>query len=286
MVRYLHRKFDVLAIDQRDFTHRPADVKHHQAELSRKRTRNQFRGEKVQAVIHLGANTTSLGTGPDKFTRAIENYAKLLEYCDRYNVKKLVLLSSANLYGALPGNSQFLTEEAPLLCADLSALRDIDMMTQSFFWKRPDIETVILRPTHITGAVNGVLSRYLRLANVPLLWGYDPMIQLVHEEDVIAAILLSLAPGYRGIFNIAGPPPVPLLHIIKTLSRKTYSVPHPLARPVLRHLNKLGILELHPVYIDYIRYVCMVDDSRARTEMGYLPLHDLHSTIGAVDSWF
>ncbi|MBN2714384.1 MAG: NAD-dependent epimerase/dehydratase family protein [Deltaproteobacteria bacterium] len=285
LVRTLHRRHRVMAVDPRPFPNHPADVRHHQAELTRRSTKNLFRKRIFDTVIHIGANTTSVKRGPNKFTRAVENFARLLEYCDSYDVKKLVLISSANLYGARAENSQFLEESAPLLSADLSSLREIDMMTQSFFWKRPDIETVIFRPVNITGTSNGVLCRYLRNSRVPTLLGFNPMIQLVHEQDLIHAITLALGQNCRGIYNIAGPRPAPLKHIISMLGKETIDIPHPLARPVLRHLNKLGKLEIHPTYIDHIRYICMVNDTRARTELGYAHAFNLEQTIDAIDLW-
>ena len=285
LVRILHRRHQVMAVDQRSFFNRPADVRHHQAELTRRVTKNLFRKRLFDTVIHVGANTTSEKRGPNKFTRAVENYARLLEYCDSYDVKKLILISSANLYGARAENSQFLEENAPLLSADLSSLREIDMMTQSFFWRRPDIETVILRPVNITGTSNGVLSRYLRNSKVPTLLGFNPMIQLVHEQDLVNAVTLALEQNCRGIYNIAGPRPVPLKQIIKALHKETVEIPHPLARPVLRHLNKLGKLAVHPTYIDHIRYICMVNDNRARTELGYTNSFNLEQTIEAIELW-
>ncbi len=286
LVRKIHRIYPLISMDSRTFNNRPADVKHYQAELAAKKTRNKFRQRKIHTVIHIETRRATSTSETATFTRAIKNYTKLLENCDRYDVKKLILLSSADLYGALPSNSQFLTEESPLLSAEMSALRDIDMMTQSFFWKRPDIETVILRPAHITGQVNGLLNQYLRLPAIPVLFGFDPMFQLVHEQDVVSSIMLALQKNIRGIFNIAGPKPVPLKTIIKTLGRSTVEIPHPLAKPVLRHLNKLNIPgHMNPAHINYLRYVCMVDDLRARKELGYQPGYNLLETIHAVDTW-
>ena len=81
---------------------------------------------------------------------------KLLEYVAQFHVPKLVVLSSANVYGPQPSNPQFLTEDAPLLggqnFSDIRDLVEVDMLAQSFFWKLPETETVILRPVHILGA--------------------------------------------------------------------------------------------------------------------------------------
>jgi UDP-glucose 4-epimerase len=35
--------------------------------------------------------------------------------------------------------------------------------------------------------------------------------------------------------------------------------------------------------LDFIRYVCMVDDSRARQVLGYAPKHGIEDTLAAVD---
>jgi UDP-glucose 4-epimerase len=35
--------------------------------------------------------------------------------------------------------------------------------------------------------------------------------------------------------------------------------------------------------LDFIRYVCMVDDSRARRELGYAPEANLETALHAVD---
>src|SRR5678815_5061072 len=78
----------------------------------------------------------------------------------QHDVPKVVLLSSANVYGPRPDNPQFLTEDAPLLAAQrFPAMRDlveIDHMMSTFLWRARDIETVILLPVHILGSVHNL----------------------------------------------------------------------------------------------------------------------------------
>jgi UDP-glucose 4-epimerase len=59
-------------------------------------------------------------------------------------------------------------------------------------------------------------------------------------------------------------------------------VPHPLARRFLDHLWRLGFSDFPGREIDYLRFVCMVDDRRARQELGYQPRKTLEETIDAV----
>ena len=128
---------------------------------------------------------------------------KILDLCVRHGVRKVVVLSSANVYGPRPDNSNFLPEETPLMAADrFSEMRDLielDMYAQSFMWKHPELETVILRPVNIVGpTVRNAPSNYLRIERPLTVMGFDPMVQLIHEEDVCRALALALKPGLRG----------------------------------------------------------------------------------------
>jgi UDP-glucose 4-epimerase len=287
LCRVLHREAPVIGVDRREFRDRPKDVVFHQLDIRRSKMRDVFRGGGIRAVVHLGVMHDPRASARDHHTWNVAGFAKLLECMAAYGVPKLVVLSSANVYGPRPDNPQFLAEESPLLAAqDFSEIRDlieVDMLAQSFFWRHPAAETVILRPVHILGEVRNAPSNYLRLPVVPTLLGFDPMVQLIHQEDVVHAIRCALAPGVRGIFNIAGPEPVALSRVIKTLGRAVLPVPHPLAGAVLKNLWRYHLSSFPAPEIDHIRYVCMVDDRRARTQMGYAPCRTLHETIMAVE---
>ena len=287
LARALHRERRVIGIDRRAFPDRPKDIEHHEIDIRRTKTRDLFRGGDVAAVVHLGIMHDPRASAGEHHSWNVVGFQKLLEYVAQYDVKKLVVLSSANVYGPRPDNPQFLGEEAPLLGgANFSEIRDlieVDMLAQSFFWKHPGTETVILRPVHILGAVRNAPSNYLRLPAVPTLMGFDPMVQVVHEADVVRAVALALQPGVRGIFNIGGPPPAPLSRLIGALGRPHLPIPHPLAAAMLRRLWKLRIASFPAPELDHIRYVCMVDDRRAREVLGYEPLHGFEETVRAVD---
>jgi UDP-glucose 4-epimerase len=256
VARRLHRERGVIGLDRRAFPDRPKDIEHLQIDLRRKKARDVFRNREVAALIHLGVMHDPRDSEDDKHTWNVLGFQKLLDYARLQDVPKVVLLSSANVYGPRPDNPQFLTEDAPLLAASSSArcaTVELDMLAQSFFWKHPHTETVILRPAHILGPVKNAPSNYLRLPVVPTLMGFDPMMQCVHHEDVVDAIRLALRPGVRGIFNLAGPPALPISHAIRMLGRGHLPVPHPIARATLDRLWKMRLTSFpapgstHPV---------------------------------------
>lgn len=290
VARRLHRdgRFHVVGIDRRPFAERPKDIEHHQVDLRSRRARDIFRGGQVDALIHMGVMHDPRMSSAEHYSWNIGGTTKLLEYCATEKVPKVVVLSSANVYGPRPDNAQFLGEEAPLLAAQTFAnmrdLVEIDHLASSFFWRAKDTETVILRPVHILGGVRNAPSNYLRLPVVPTLLGFDPMVQVVHEQDVVEAIVCALHEGVRGIYNITGPGEVPLSVVLRELGRKVVRVPHPLARPLWNAAFRVGYSSFPAEEFDFIRYVCMVDGSRAQSELGYRPRHTLKETIHAVDA--
>ncbi len=283
----LYNLYRIVGIDARPFRGKPKDVVHYQVDVRSRKAEDVFRKQNVKSVIHLG-----LIHRPDPDLSRYREWnvrgtIKLLEYCQKFKVSKVVLVSTAYVYGANPSNSSFLSEDAPLLGSEgypeMGALIEWDMHAQSFFWKHPEIETVILRPVHILGPhVRNAPSNYLRLKNPPVFWGFDPMVQVVHEEDFIQAIRLSLEPGRRGVYNIVGPGEVPLSVVLKELDHTPIRVPHFLAKPLLKRLWGLRLSRFPPGELPHLQFPCMVDGKRALDELGFQPKYDLRQTIRSV----
>lgn len=285
--RLLHRDGPVIGIDRRDFPERPRDVVFHQIDIRRKKMRDVFRAGNIRAVVHLGIMHDPRVSPAEHHAWNVVAFGKLLEYMEQYRVPKLVVLSSANVYGPQPDNPQFLSENAPLLGSarfhEIRDLIEVDMLAQSFFWRNAACETVILRPAHILGTVRNAPSNYLRLDVVPTLMGFDPMVQVIHQDDVARAIQRALTPGKRGIFNLAGPPPVALSRLIRAVGRQSISIPSTIASAALRAAFRWRLSSFPSPELDHIKYVCMVDDRRAREQLDFVAVHGLRECAMALD---
>lgn len=286
VARLLHRERRVIGVDRRPFHDKPKDVEHAQVDMRRKKLKDVFRMAEIEAVIHLGIMHDPRASAAEHHSWNVAGFTKLLEYVTQFNVPKVVVLSSANVYGPQPGNAQFLTEEAPLLggqnFSDIRDLIEVDMLAQSFFWRRPETDTVVLRPVHILGSVRNAASNFLRLNTIPTVMGFDPMVQVVHENDIVQAIRLALMPKIRGVFNLAGPEPLPLSHIVRMTGRPSVPVPYSFARPVLKQMWKFRLTTFPAPELDHIRFVCMVDDQRARQILRYRPRHSVEDAVNAL----
>jgi UDP-glucose 4-epimerase len=287
LAKLLHTEAVVVGLDRRPFPGRPKDIAHHEVDLRKARAEEAFRQHRIEALIHLGIMHDPRMPRSEAHSFNVIGTHRILDMCVRHGVRKAVVLSSANVYGPRPDNSNFLPEETPLMAAErFSEMRDLielDMYAQSFMWKRPDIETVILRPVNIVGpTVRNAPSNYLRLARPVTVLGFDPMVQLIHEDDVCRALALALRPGVRGVFNVTGPGEVPLSSVLRELGRHPVPVPHPLVRPLVRRAFEARLTGFPPEEIDHIQYLCVVDGSRFAREAGWAPARSLRETIRSV----
>jgi UDP-glucose 4-epimerase len=287
LVRLLHGETEILGIDRRPFRDRPKDVEHHQVDLRKRKVEDAFRGRGVEALIHMGIMHDPRNRPTEAHAFNVLGTHRILDLCVRHGVRKVVVLSSANVYGPRPDNSNFLSEETPLMAADrFSDVRDLvelDMYAQSFMWRHPEVETIVLRPVHIVGpTVRNAPSNYLRLERPITVLGFDPMVQLIHEEDVCLAMMLALRPGVRGVYNVAGPGEVPLSIVLRELGRRPVPVPGTIARAMLKRTFEARLTTYPPEELDHIQYLCVVDGSRAARELGYAPRHGLRETIRSV----
>ncbi|MFT7623210.1 MAG: UDP-glucose 4-epimerase [Myxococcota bacterium] len=287
LTRQLHRIRPVIGIDRRPFPHAPKDVHMHRIDIRSRRCEDVFRKNQVEAVIHMNIMHDPWRSAEEHHTFNIMGTQQLLEYCARYGVRKLVMLSTANLYGSGPRTMRYLREGSPLLGAatdtNIRDLVEVDMLCTSFLWQHPEVETVILRPVHICGpSIRNAPSNYFRLKRIPKLMGFDPMVQLLHEDDIVSALIAALKPGARGVFNVTGPKPAPLSAILDGIGRPVVEVPHPMLEAVVKRMHNARIWKFPPVELEHIRYGCMINGQLFRKEVGFEHQRSLATVIEAL----
>ena len=193
----------VVGVDRRAFADKPKDIDHAQVDIRRKKLKDVFRPGDIEAVVHLGVMHDPRASAAEHHSWNVAGFTKLLEYVAQFQVPKLVVLSSANVYGPQAQNPQFPVRRGPLLggqnFSDIRDLVEVDMLAQSFFWKLPETGNGDLAPRPYYRNARSTTRRptFSRLNPVLTVMGFDPMTQVIHESDVVRAIDLALRPGIR-----------------------------------------------------------------------------------------
>ncbi len=200
----------------------------------------------------------------------------VMNACAAADVHKLVVMSSAEVYGAHPDNPNFLSEERRLRAHPAShSVRDRAEM-ESLLWifarRHPQLVVTSLRPCWVAGAtVEGPVTRHFSAGGVTTLLGYDPLMQLLHEDDLLRAVELVLRQDASGPFNLAGTGVLPLSTLLRLAGKRSFPWPHPLLYrlDLLNSLVRTG--DSPAAFYDYLRFLWVVDTERARSVLGFEP---------------
>jgi UDP-glucose 4-epimerase len=235
--------------------------------------------EQVDTYVHL-AFIESDRPNEAAFDFNVMGTMKVLSACAEAGVKRVILRSSTLVYGAQPGNSAFLREDHPLNAKrNFGSLRDqleIETFCNSFRSQWPQVKLTLLRFAHILGpTVETPLARFLRDDKAPTLFGFDPVVQLIHEEDVVNALAHVTIFNVPGTYNVAASGAMPLFKLAGLAGKLSVPVLHPFA-----YLGEsvLGA-QLTPIDFDYLRYACVGDLKRMREELEFEPTYTAEATV-------
>jgi UDP-glucose 4-epimerase len=279
--------YDVVGTDRVAWQGHPKSIRVYRVDVLKKKFEDVFRHERPHAVVHLG-QIRHFRTEPERRHEVnVIGTRRLLEFCAKYEVKQLVVVSSSYVYGALPENPYLLDEDAPLNSSrtypEMRDLVEMDTLTGAHLWKYPNMATAVLRPVNTLGThVHSSIATYLKLGYVPTILGFNPMTQFIHEEDLTEAIALVLQRKLRGVFNVVGPGEVPIHVAIRETGGTAVPLPEFLARALFGRLFRLGLFHTPPGAIDYIKFPCTVSGKRFLESTGFKPLFTLEDTFASL----
>lgn len=84
----------------------------------------------------------------------------------------------------------------------------------------------LLRPANVIGPhVVSPMTSYFRLPVIPTVLGFDPRLQFLHEQDMIAALTHAVVTDVSGTFNLAGDGVMLMSQAVRRLKRPSLSLP-------------------------------------------------------------
>lgn len=279
--RLLRLGHEVIGIDPRRFWDVPDGLELHPVDVRKRAAEEVFRKRRPDAVVHMATVTSLQVQGDERDRINLGGTRAVFDHCRTYGVKQVVFVGRHTFYGAAPDAALYHTEEEPpLALASFPALADLvaaDLYAATSLWRDPAMRTSVLRMVYTLGpSLHGTLGAFLRGRAVPMVLGYDPLFQFLHEQDAVSAIVLALEKQLRGIYNVAGPQPLPLSMIVRESGRRALSLPEFLLERVLGHG---GLPALPPGALSHLKFPIVVDGHRFREETGFRFAHDEVQTL-------
>ena len=224
--------------------------------------------ERVETIVHLGGLSVPAGRGVSREVAVIGTMQLLAAARRATSLRAFVLQSSTAVYSAGPLDAALATEDTPPPPGASGRARDaaeIEKYVDGLAQRRPELRVCILRFAPLAGpTVRTPLARYLRRTLLPTMLGYDPRLQLLHEDDAVDAVLRATFADAVGTYNVAGDGALYLSQAARRLGRAQLPVPA-VALPWF-----LGRVDLP---LGLLRYGRVVDTTRIKKELGFVPTY-------------
>ena len=198
-------------------------------------------------------------------------------------VRKVVFKSSTHYYGCHQDDPAFFDETMRRPHPPRTGIeRDIveaEASLTEFAERHPETAVTILRFANVLGP--DVETSHIRLVSlpiVPMILGFDPRYQFVHEDDVFHALEHAVAHRTPGVFNVAGDGVLALSEVAGLLGKPYAPLLPPwgtgLASSVIRRLG----IEIPREALNQMRFGRGVDNRRFKAA-GFHYQHTSRETV-------
>jgi UDP-glucose 4-epimerase len=200
-------------------------------------------------------------------------------------VRNVVVKSSTLVYGATAQDPTWFKEETPRTSLPRTAVERsliaVESYVRDFAEDNPHVNVTLLRFSNVLGPdIVTPATKALQLPLVPALFGFDPRIQFVHEDDVVRAIMFVLDREVPGLYNVAGDGIIPWSEVVAICGKRTLPLPPFGMTLATAPLRRVGV-DLPPELLALLKYGRGVD-TRKLKRAGFR--YD-HTTAGTVQAF-
>jgi UDP-glucose 4-epimerase len=285
-VRLADQGHEVIGVDRRPWHDAP--VEFHNVDVRKRAAEEVFRHTRPEAVVHMATVTSLVMPGEERYQINLGGTRAVFEYSRAYGVSHCIFVGRHTFYGAGPDSPLFHVEDEPPLALnrfpELADLVAADLFAATALWRYPELCTTVLRACYTLGPTgHGTLAGFIRGKRVPMVMGFDPLFQFLHEDDLVEAIVRTLDRRPRGVFNVAGPQPLPLSRIVREAGRTPIPAPEFILHGMI---GRFGFPRLPKGALTHIMYPVVVDAKAFREATGFDHVHDEIATIASFRAAF
>lgn len=200
-------------------------------------------------------------------------------------LRTVVVRSTAAIYGSERHAPAFLTEDMarrfPLRTRWQRDAAESEELAAAFARRRAEVTCTILRFQPILGrTLDTPIMRLIASPVIPTWMGFDPMVQVIHGDDTVEAMLVALRRPVPGAVNVAAADRVSLSRVLRRLGRLAVPLPPGAYELTLGLAARLGLPKMDEDTARFLRYGRGVDTTRMRQELRFAPAL---SSIGAIE---
>ncbi|WP_280695410.1 NAD-dependent epimerase/dehydratase family protein [Kitasatospora sp. GP82] len=230
----------------------------------------------VDVVVHLAMD---LGMESDPRARSAYNVRgaqTVVTAAAAAGVGRVVLCTSAMVYGALPDNEVPLAEDSELRATEEASLvgdlLEIERLARRAPRAHPGLQVTVMRPAVVVGpGVDTVLTRHFEAPRLLVVAGSRPCWQFCHVDDLASALEYAALGLVEGEVTVGCDGWLEQEDVEELSGIRRMELPASLALGTAARLHRLGLTPAPAGDLAYTMYPWVVSGSRLH-EAGWRPL--------------
>ncbi|MGP3964528.1 NAD-dependent epimerase/dehydratase family protein [Nonomuraea sp. 3N208] len=229
----------------------------------------------IDVLVHLAGDYAVDSDPAERRAYNLRAAQTVLTACAAARVRRVVLVTSAMVYGAAPDNEVPLPEDAPVAAEpDTGVVGDyleIESLVRRSLRSHPGLEVTVLRPAAIVGpGVDTVITRHFESPRLLTVKGCTPHWQFCHVEDLVSALELAARGVVTGVVAVGSDGWLEQEQVEELSGIRRFELPAGLTFGTAQRLHRLGITPAPATDLHYVVYPWVVDCTALR-EAGWKP---------------
>ncbi len=246
-----------------------------------------FRNSSFDLVFLIGRILHAENAPIEKMSQMLDiklmEMKRLLELCEKFKVKKMIVLGTHHIYGASPHNCIFIDEEEKERAkyGHPRLLNALETDNECLKWQKKysQLSVVLLRPCHIIGKnLKNTMSRYLKSYFKISPIDYNPMLQFIETTDMASTLFMASLYLPEGVYNVAPDDFISLKKALTICPGKKVPSPSFALTSISKNFKILN--DLYPDYLlDHLKFSCLLDNNKIKKLLGenFLKLDSLEA---------
>jgi nucleoside-diphosphate-sugar epimerase len=218
----------------------------------------------VDVVVHTDVDTAADSSPRDRRARNVRGAQTVLTSAAAERVGRVILVTSAMVYGAHPDNPVPLPEDAPLLADSGSSLAgdliEIEELARRSRRVNPGTSVTVVRPAALVGDVgHTLLTRHFEAPRLLVVRGCAPRWQFCHVDDLASALELAAVGVIRGDLTVGCDGSLSQAEVESLSGLKSLELPARLTFSTAQRLHRLGVIPSPSAELRYVVYPWAVE---------------------------
>lgn len=231
----------------------------------------------ADVLVHLAFQHDPIRDEAKMRSVNVDGTRNVLESAAATGVRKVIYLSSATAYGAHADNDFPLTETSPLRPNPDFALAthkaETERLVEAFRETHPGAVATIFRSAIVFGpGTENFVSRLIEAPRLTTVRGHNPPMQLVHTDDVAAALALAVREDLDGVYNLAADGWLSGDEVVALSGKRRVELPEAVAFSMAERLWRTGLISAPPGELHFLMHPWVIDNAKLRA-VGWRPEH-------------